>query len=71
MSTIASFQDDLKQVAIQEGIYNESFLLYPNYAGPGATSEQMYGVEGAARMRSLLASLDPDGIMDLTGGYAL
>ncbi|KKY29505.1 putative fad binding domain-containing protein [Diaporthe ampelina] len=60
---------ELRQVAIKEGIFDESSAVYPNYAIAGTTAEQLYGPTNAARLRSIKASVDPDGVMNLAGGF--
>jgi hypothetical protein len=59
----------LKQVAIAEGIYQETFPEYPNYALAGTTAEDLYGSQNAARLRAIRDQIDPDRIMDLAGGF--
>lgn len=71
ISTLESNKEALKQVAINEGIYNASFAIYPNYAYANTTAEQLYTAAGAARLRSIRDAIDPTGIMDLTGGFTI
>lgn len=71
LSTLESNKEALKQVAIDEGIFNASFAIYPNYASPNATAEELYTAAGAARLRSIREAIDPTGIMDLTGGFTI
>lgn len=63
--------DTLKAVALAEGIYNEDSTAYPNYALGSYKGEQLYGAANAARLRGIKASVDPNGVMDLTGGFTL
>lgn len=60
---------ELREVAKQEGIFDESSAIYPNYAIAGTTAEQLYGPANAARLRTIKASLDPNGVMNLAGGF--
>jgi hypothetical protein len=62
---------NLKQVAIEEGIFRDSFTAYPNYAMGDTTAEELYGPTNAARLRAIKASIDPDGVMELAGGFSL
>ncbi|KAH8774423.1 hypothetical protein F5883DRAFT_412574 [Diaporthe sp. PMI_573] len=62
---------NLKQVAIEEGIFKDSFTAYPNYAIAGTTAEELFGPTNAARLRAIKASVDPDGVMELAGGFSL
>lgn len=57
--------ETLKNVAIAEGIYLDEFTMYPNYRLSNTTAEELYGIENAARLRSIKSKVDPDGIMDL------
>lgn len=71
ISTLQSVYDELKGVAMAEGIYNDNAVLYPNYAPQDATAEQLYSPSGAARLRSIRQSVDPTRIMDLAGGFTI
>lgn len=62
---------NLKQVAIEEGIFKDSFTAYPNYAMGDTTAEELYGPTNAARLRAIKASIDPDEVMELAGGFSL
>lgn len=61
----------LKEVAIAEGIYDEGFTLYPNYATWDTTAEELYGKTNAARLRVIQDEIDPDRVMYLAGGFVL
>lgn len=61
----------LKQVAIEEGIYKDTFTAYPNYAISGTTAKELYGDQNAARLRSIRDQFDPDRVMDLAGGFSI
>lgn len=63
--------DTLVAVAKSEGIYDESLTAYPNYALSTYKGDQLYGSANAARLRKIKAEVDPNGVMDLTGGFAL
>lgn len=61
----------IKQVAIKEGIFKDSFTAYPNYAIGDTTAEELYGTANAAKLRAVKASIDPDEVMELAGGFSL
>jgi len=61
----------LKEVAIQEGIYDDRFTQYPNYALASSTAEELYGLQNAARLREIREKFDPERIMDLAGGFII
>ncbi|KUI68345.1 Bifunctional solanapyrone synthase [Cytospora mali] len=61
----------IKQVAVEEGIYSDSFTAYPNYAIAGTTAEELYGAVNAARLRTIKNSIDPDHVMELAGGFTI
>lgn len=60
---------ELREVARQQGIFDESSAVYPNYAIAGTTAEELYGSVNAARLRAIKASVDPNDVMGLTGGF--
>jgi hypothetical protein len=60
---------NIKQVAVQEGLFKDSFTAYPNYAIAGTTAQQLYGASNAARLRTIKNSIDPDRVMELAGGF--
>ncbi|KAL1871113.1 hypothetical protein Daus18300_004858 [Diaporthe australafricana] len=60
---------ELRELAKQEGIFDASAAIYPNYAIAGTTAEEMYGPVNTARLRTIKASIDPDGVMNLAGGF--
>ncbi|KAL1869379.1 hypothetical protein Daus18300_005591 [Diaporthe australafricana] len=62
---------NIKQVAIQERIVKDSFTTYSNYAIAGTTADELYGPANAARLRSIKTAVDPDGVMELAGGFSL
>lgn len=61
--------ENIKQVAVQEGLFKDSFTAYPNYAIAGTTAEELYGTSNAARLRTIKNSIDPTHVMELTGGF--
>ena len=63
--------DRLKVVAASEGIYNDTFTQYPNYALFDATAEELYGEENAGRLSKIRDTIDPDKIMGLAGGFVI
>lgn len=62
---------NIKEVAIKEGVFKESFTAYPNYAIGDTTAEELYGTSNMARLRDIKASIDPDEVMELAGGFSL
>ncbi|KAL1630403.1 hypothetical protein SLS56_004930 [Neofusicoccum ribis] len=62
---------NLKNVAIEEGIYSSDFTAYPNYAISNTTAEELYGAKNAARLSSIRSQVDPDGVMQLAGGFSI
>ena len=63
--------DYLTALARREGIFDESFTAYPNYALSTYKGGQLYGSANAARLRAIKGQVDPNGVMDLTGGFQL
>lgn len=63
--------DYLTAVAKREGIYDASLTAYPNYALSTYTGDQLFGPTNAARLRNIKAAVDPQGVMDLTGGFKI
>ncbi|KAK4446231.1 hypothetical protein QBC34DRAFT_331723 [Podospora aff. communis PSN243] len=61
--------EKLKQVAIEDEIYNDGFTQYPNYALAPATAEEVYGKDNAGRLSDIRRRIDPEGIMDSAGGF--
>ncbi|KAL9608862.1 MAG: hypothetical protein Q9167_006327 [Letrouitia subvulpina] len=63
--------DLLTAVAKREGIWDPELTAYPNYALSTYSGNQLYGTANAARLRKVKAAVDPQGVMDLTGGFKL
>ena len=63
--------DTMIAVAKREGIYDAELTAYPNYALSTYGGDQLYGPANAARLRGIKAQVDPQGVMDLTGGFRL
>ncbi|KAB2576489.1 FAD linked oxidase [Lasiodiplodia theobromae] len=63
--------ETLRTFAINEGIYSSDFTAYPNYAISNTTAEDLYGATNAERLRSIRSQVDPDGIMELAGGFSI
>lgn len=61
--------DTLTRVAKAEGIYYDG-PVYPNYALSTYTGAQLYGATNAARLRAIQARYDPNGVMQLAGGFS-
>lgn len=62
-------RDTLKAVASAEGLLHP--ISYSNYAAAGTAAEELYGAKNAARLARLRDQVDPDRVMDLTGGHRL
>jgi hypothetical protein len=60
--------EHLKREAIAEGQNIQDAALYPNYAIAGTGLEEMYG-DHLLRLREIRQRVDPDGVMDLAGGW--
>lgn len=63
--------NDLKEVALKEGIFASDFTAYPNYAISNTTTEDLYGAANAARLKSIKQQVDPTNVMGLAGGFAI
>jgi hypothetical protein len=61
--------DYLTEVAKAEGIFTEDAYAYPNYALDTYTGPQLYGPTNAARLREIQTMYDPNGVMQLAGGF--
>jgi len=57
----------LAEVAKEMGV-GEGVASYPNYALADTPLEEMYG-ENVPRLRALKRLVDPDGVMNLAGGF--
>jgi len=68
-SAIQQSIDHLTQVAMDEGIYTPD-PVYPNYALSTYSGAQLYGATNAARLRTIQAEYDPNGVMELTSGFS-
>ena len=62
--------DRLTAVAKQEGIWEADLTTYPNYALSTYGGEQLYG-SNVGRLRAIKQSVDPDGVMELSGGFTI
>ncbi|KAK3301730.1 uncharacterized protein B0T15DRAFT_423539 [Chaetomium strumarium] len=63
--------ETLKQVASEEGIYNDTFAEYSNYALSDTTAQALYGPRNARRLQAIRNQIDPDRVMDLAGGFEI
>jgi hypothetical protein len=70
-AAIQTSVNHLLDVAKVEGIFDADLTAYPNYAISTYTGDQLYGPTNAARLRAIKAQVDPEGVMDLTGGFTL
>lgn len=62
--------DKLTAVAKQEGIWDADLTAYPNYALSTYGGEQLYGAN-VGRLRAVRQSVDPDGVMELSGVFTI
>jgi hypothetical protein len=67
-SFIKESADHLTRVAIAEGQDIQGAALYPNYAIDGTGLEKMYG-HHLTRLREIRTVIDPEGVMQLAGGW--
>lgn len=61
--------DHLTDIAKAEGIFTDA-PAYPNYALDTYSGAQLYGETNAARLRAIQEQYDPNGVMELTGGFS-
>ncbi len=61
------FHDAAREMTQKLGMVGAS--RYPNYAMYGTPVLDMYGEEGLKRMQDTRERVDPDGVMQLTGGF--
>ena len=61
----------LTALAKAEGIFSEEMYKYPNYALSDTPVHELYGHENTARLRAIKKKVDPEGIMELAGGFNL
>lgn len=59
----------LRSVAAKEGIEVDVPKAYPNYAIAKTSANDLYGAKNAARLRNIRDRVDPDHVMELTGGF--
>lgn len=57
------------KIAQEEGILHP--ISYSNYAQGTTPAQELYGSTNAARLASIRTEVDPQRIMDLTGGYVI
>lgn len=62
--------DYLTEVAKKEGIFNEGDPAYPNYALDTYSGAQLYGAN-VGRLRRIQQRVDPNGVMELAGGFRI
>ena len=58
----------MKQVILDDGQDTSNALLYPNTAPLDASMESMYG-DALSRLHSIRTAVDPNSVMNLTGGW--
>ncbi len=62
--------DTLTEVAKKEGIYSPDLYAYPNYALDTYSGPQLYGPVNTRRLKAIQARYDPNGVMQLAGGFS-
>jgi hypothetical protein len=65
---VRNITDTIRDVALADGQNVANAAKYPNYATFGTPLEEMYG-GNVERLRKIRASVDPDDVMGLTGGW--
>ena len=65
---VRNITDTIRDVALADGQNVANAAKYPNYATFGTPLEEMYG-GNVERLRKIRASIDPDDVMGLTGGW--
>jgi hypothetical protein len=77
--TDANYDDKVLQLGAESAAYMKQFILdqgqdvgnaliYPNCAPPGTPLADMYG-DAVPRLHSIRSAVDPDSVMNLTGGW--
>jgi hypothetical protein len=67
-SLIKQSAEHLKKVALAEGQNIQNAPPYPNYAVAGTALERMYG-HHLPRLTEIRKRIDPEGVMQLAGGW--
>lgn len=70
-AAIKAFIGRLKEIAIEDGLWDEELTLYPNCALWDTPAEELYGTTNAAWLKAIQNEVDPDRVMFLVGGFAL
>lgn len=52
---------------MSEGVYVDT--RYPNYAVTGTPSDLLYGSTNSQRLSAIRDQIDPNGVMELAGGF--
>ena len=65
---LRNISDTIRAAALADGQDVSQAAKYPNYALFGTPLEDMYG-GNVERLRHISAAVDPDNVMDLTGGW--
>ncbi len=61
----------LKSLAQSEGIYDPAKdFSYPNYALGDTPATEIYGPTNTQRLAAIRKRIDPDGVMELAGGFS-
>lgn len=61
----------LTTVAQREGIAGTVSKAYPNYALANTSATTLYGAANAQRLADIRGMVDPEGVMELAGGFVL
>jgi len=67
-SALRKFADAIRDAALADGQNVSHAAKYPNYALFGTPLEDMYG-GNVERLRRIRAAIDPNNVMNLTGGW--
>ncbi len=65
---VRNISDTIRAAALADGQNVARAAKYVNYASYGTPLEEMYG-GNVERLRKIRASIDPDDVMGLTGGW--
>lgn len=68
VTAIKQLSHNIQAAAVEEGQSRWTDILYPNYAIADTPLELMYG-DNLPRLNALARQYDPDGVMQLTGGF--
>ena len=67
-SALRQFSDTIRSIALADGQNVSDAAVYPNYALYGTPLKDLYGAN-VERLRKIRASIDPEDVMGLAGGW--